>query len=257
MIITIGESEYTVKILPQFSPLADYAIKWSRATNGALLKCDRGLNSDVHTCGISLAGAKADIIAVYGALTSAECDGITDVVLSAGEYLFGPATYLAAVTSLAWVEIGELNQRTLTTWGFSATVAMNGAVPYAGSPALPMIFYPDSSASIVATNGNAPRPFYEVFLSGFDPVSHTTDSAEYQFTCVMDQAEAANFQAFYDVTNRGATIANVGPDFTLSGVADPFGPTYEYPCAVIFRDVSFSPMGPQYWRVSITLVRAK
>ena len=260
MIVTIGETIYTIKIMPDYAPEADLAIKWSMATNGKHLKCDRGTTADVHRCAVRVMGDKTAIQAVWSAITESGTDRVTSATIEAGEYLFGPSTVIDGTpVEIVWESVSELTQRTLGTMGFSATVALNGAMSYdVAAPTLPITYRPDASATIIGENYFRAAPFYGVSTSGFDAIQATAHDAQYKFSCVMQREDAAALQTWYESVNRGAVLTNVaGADVVLSGVSNPFGNNYSWPCACVFTEMYFAPMGPQYWRINATLARAK
>ena len=212
MICTIGGNVYSIKIMPDYEPAADLAIKWGTATNGKRIKTDRGATADVHRCSIRVMGDTMVVRAVYSALTQRGTDRITSATLEAGEFLFGPTTPIdAAPVETVWENIGELTQRTLTTSGFDATIALNAALVYdVAAPVLPFTVRPIASATILVDNQFTARPFYDVSTSGFDGIQATADSAEYRFSFVANRAEAGAMQTWYESVNRGGAGAQRG-----------------------------------------------
>ena len=258
MIVTISGSPRQIKILPDFAPTTDIAVKWGIATNGRHYLCGRSSSSDVHSCAIRVMGDYDDISAIYSALTTQGQTRILQTVLEAGEYLWGPMTVIDGnAVYIAFTDIGSFEQRTLSTAGFSATVVICDSITPDATPALPALFRPVASHRIELRNYAEFAIMYNLHTGGVEEVQNNALDSVYSFSCIMPHDEAAAFQAWYETENRGSTVQNTGPDVNLSGVSDPFGYYAEWPCAVNFLQVSYSPMGPKYWRVSCTLARAK
>jgi len=260
MIISASGSfaEVTVGINTDFAPSAEYAIKWARASNGKLLKTDRGAISDLHSCTVAYTGSRTVIEALYSRMIQQSDEGLFTVTLEAGEYLFGPAGSLGTMSLIA-ADVGELKQTSLNVFSFDVTWILPAQIAYhtAYSNILPLTFLPDHSITKKTDRYFSATPFYSVAVGGYDRVQQSAEYREFAFSQIMDSSAAAQFQMYFESVNRGARIANTGPDFIIAGFDHPFGVGDGWPCAFHITDVSFSPASPSLWRVSVNIAKAK
>jgi hypothetical protein len=258
MILRRGIDTKSAKILPNFSPDVAYSFTFGKTSNGGWFVIDRGIDSDSYRSEITFAGASADMFDLHEWLVGAGSDPAVFVTLENNELIFGPNIY-AQEYPCAVKSYSDLRQRTLTTWTFSV-VLVCGELPVASiGPTLPAVLYPENGVVINAENGNTAQQMGGVYNSGLgSPVatySTNRDRAICSFSVSMGTTDAGSLLMYHAANKRGEVIDEFTAP-TLSGVPEPFGSSYSYPCAIRILSISgLQQYTPNRWRMRLTIGR--
>lgn len=240
-----------------FTPACDYAMRWGEALNGSPFVVDRGSDCDLHSCGISIIGTASDVYAAYNLFKGASGTGILSVVLTAGEYIFGPNTAISGdPISIIVDEVGDIERNGLKLFGFTAKISCDAPEWSAITADAPTEFIPELAQKTSTRNGVQISRSYDLVNGGSSLSKWYEDFGIFTFSQIFDGDKAQALQVYYGMVNRGAKILSAFAP-VLKGVSYPFGPSYSSGLGDFrYRSMQFVPVGPRFWRVTVSMQRA-
>ena len=253
----VGAGEAVVNILPSFVPQYQSAVRWGQSLSGAPYRTDRGIASDVHSCGITVQGKAQEVLDAFEALTMGSfADGTDNVTLTDGEWLFGASTAITGMPqAMILDEISSLERVGFDLYRFQATLSVNYVIYADLAPIIPTTFYPDMSHTAEVDLGLSTARPYNV-ANGTTVIRRmVNDYGKFTFSQIMDSDTAGKFQMYIQTVNRGAVIPSASAPI-IAGIGHPFGANYSYPCDIVIKDVQFVPYTPTHWRVKVTMQKA-